>query len=43
MIERYTDIVRDTNDDILNMVVSSAETLPDLKYFKPSDAVVSIL
>lgn len=41
MVQRYIEIVRDTNDDILGLVDGDAEDLPSLKHFKPNHGVVS--
>ena len=40
-MQRNLDIVRDTNDDILALVDSSAWEMPPLKHFASDDAVVS--
>ncbi|KAL5258088.1 hypothetical protein ACHWQZ_G012890 [Mnemiopsis leidyi] len=41
-VQRYVEIVRDTNDDILGLVDGDAEELPPLKHFKPNHGVVKL-
>ncbi|XP_063673771.1 uncharacterized protein LOC134811000 isoform X2 [Bolinopsis microptera] len=42
MVQRYIEIVRDTNDDILGLVDGDTEDLPPLKHFKPNHGVVKL-
>ena len=43
MVQRYIEIVQDTNDDILGLVDGDAEDVPPLKHFKPNHGVVKLV